>query len=118
MRQMYSNKYIATRDVISLLNADVMLLRVKRGSLGHLVGQLLEPGYLPGFLLRQLGAQVPDGERTVHVAHGQQARVGGVEGQTRGRFAPCAAMVQGGGGPRRSPAQVEDLHHTWRWRLQ
>ncbi|KAG7246706.1 hypothetical protein CRUP_018661, partial [Coryphaenoides rupestris] len=72
------------------------------GGLLHVAHEALPRREGPG---AAVGAQVPDGERAVHVAHGQQARVGGVEGQTRGRHAAAAAVVQGGGGPRRSPAQ-------------
>ena len=84
----------------------------ERGSSCHLIGQQLQLGRLPGPLLGEVRAEVPDVERAVHTAHRQQARVGGVEGQTGGGPTPCA-LVDGGRRPHGRPAQVEDLHHAW-----
>ena len=82
------------------------------GSSCHLIGQPLQLGHLPGALLGEVGAEAPDVQRAVHAAHGQQAGVGGVEGQTRGGHAP-GALPDGGRRPHGRPAQVEDLHHAW-----
>ena len=83
----------------------------KRGSFCHLVGQQLQLGCLPGALLGEVGAEVPDFERAVHAAHRQQAGVGGVEGQTCGGSAP-STLLDGGRRTHGRPAQVEDLHHA------